>query len=239
MKRTTRRTVIYSVLAGAVLLFIIVLWANAAHRNFDVWLDGVFLAVPLIVWNAIGIVGFVVFLVLEILMIFFSDRLFQVRGLAPDHTGTHLNVRCRSCGVVHWIEDTGERPISHFCPHCGSQGEWGGPGRGDKDFIYTQVEVKIGCTNCHTTFVIPEPLVRPLWAQCPTCEKVGVLKEGELPVEAEEVEIACSECSHAYHVYAPRGQWDHRFLCPSCGHENRAQEPENYGEPDAAAASAA
>lgn len=235
--RKKRRYAIFGVMVAAVIVFLLVLGANFAHNNYAVWLDDFFLAIPLVVWNVLGILLFLAFLALEIVMVFFSELLFQVRGLSPDQTGTQLNVRCQACGVVHWVEDTGDRPLNHFCPHCGQQGEWGGPGRGNKDFIYTQVEVKIGCTNCHTTFLVPEPLVRPLWAQCPTCEKVGVLKEDQMPVDAEEVEITCHSCDHAYHVYAPRGQWDHHFLCPNCGQRNQAPEPGTTG--DAAAASAA
>lgn len=234
--RAKRRYAIFGVMAAALIVFLLVLGANFAHNDYAVPLDDFFLAIPLIVWNVVGVILFIAFLVVEIMMVFFSELLFEVRGLSPDQTGTHLNVRCRDCGVVHWVEDTGERPMSHFCPNCGKQGQWGGPDRGNKDFIYTQVEVKIGCTNCHTTFLVPEPLVRPLWAQCPSCEKVGVLKEDQMPVDAEEVEITCTQCDHAYHVYAPRGEWDHRFVCPSCGKRNVAPEPEPAPADEAAPA---
>jgi Zn finger protein HypA/HybF involved in hydrogenase expression len=220
--RQRQRWVVIGVIAAAVILFLMVVAAHYAHASYAVWGSSFFLSVPLTVWRVIGVIAFLTLIAIEIYIYFNPALWIRVVSPSPRVTGPQLHVRCKTCEVVHWIEDEGRRPIEHTCPSCGTTGSYGGPERGEKDFLYTKVEIKLGCTRCNTAFTVPEPLVRPLYTNCPNCKAVGVLGQKARAVEAEEAQMQCPNCSHAFHVYGVKGEWHREFHCPRCNHRMQA-----------------
>lgn len=219
--RTAQKATIWTIIAVAVVLFILEILAHLAHADYAVPGAGFFTYFALATWRVFGAVAFVVFLIIILILFLNPARLIRLQELSPGQLGPQLHVRCRHCSVVHWVQDTGQRPLYHFCPECGVEGQYGDSEHGQKDFIYTQVEVKLGCRACGTSFLVPDPLVRPLHSECPNCGAAGVLKEDERPKEAEETELQCYSCGHVFHIYAIHGRWSGRFKCPHCQTENQ------------------
>jgi predicted RNA-binding Zn-ribbon protein involved in translation (DUF1610 family) len=203
--------------ALAVVVFLVVLLANLAHTGRSVPLADLWVGISQGVWNAVGIGAFVVLLAVVLFVWLRPASLIDVEGLSPERTGPHLHVRCRECGVVQWLQDTGERPLTHFCPNCGNQGEYGEEGTAS-DFLYSEVEVKLGCTSCNTSFTHPEPFERPLYTKCPNCGAFGVIRSGARTQEAVEAPVTCAECGYGFHSYTVRDAMGAAATCPKCGH---------------------
>jgi len=60
--------------------------------------------------------------------------------------------------------------------------------------------MKLDCTRCKTTFRIPEPLVRPLYTECPNCLAQGVVREKQRPQDAMEGSIRRIKYGKGFHV---------------------------------------
>jgi predicted RNA-binding Zn-ribbon protein involved in translation (DUF1610 family) len=212
-------------LVVAILLIVLAVLAQLAHNNYAVPLEGTLLALSAATWAIIGVAAFIVALIILIVIAMKPSLIFEIQEVTPRTLKPQLHIRCRQCQTVSRMVDTGERPLNHFCPKCGTQGAYGGPEAGEKGFVYTRIEVKLGCTRCHTTFRIPEPLVRPLFAECPNCHAKGVLSEKQRPQDALEVPIRCVHCGEGFHVYDIKSQWTSQFPCPKCGTVNAMPTP--------------
>jgi Zn finger protein HypA/HybF involved in hydrogenase expression len=212
--------VVLLVLAGALTMILLAVLGQLAHDNFAVPFADQFRFFQLRSWQIGGIAAFLIALVVFVVVALRPSLIFQVKEVTPRTMKPELHVRCRNCSTVSRVEDTGQRPLDHFCPKCGQTGEYAGPESGEKGFIYTRIEMKLGCTRCNTTFRIPEPLVRPLFTQCPNCGSQGVLRENQRPQDAVEVPLRCARCGSGYHVYDVTSQWSPEFPCPKCGHVN-------------------
>lgn len=203
--------------AAAALVFLFLLFAYLAHADRPAPFPDFFTALSLTVWNLIGVVAFLLLLGVIAWFYFFPGEILHVIEASPEKTGTHLHVRCGKCNLVDLVQDTGARPLEHFCPRCGQAGTYGDPEHPEHGFIYTQMEIKLGCRNCNTTFTIPEPLQRPLFARCPNCRAYGVLSERARVVQAIEIPITCVHCGHGFDVYAAEGGEPDVVPCPRCG----------------------
>jgi predicted nucleic acid-binding Zn-ribbon protein len=100
-----------------------------------------------------------------------------------------LTLKCSSCGTVFDVEDTGERPLRHVCPGCGSEGQLSeediGPGVGAPapalEAPRAAAEtITLKCGNCGTIFDVTDTGERPLRHVCPGCGSEGVLREEDL-----------------------------------------------------------
>lgn len=217
MGRGTRLALILTVLVAALILIVLAVLAELARNDFAVWFGDRLTYFQQTTWRVVGVLAFLLALTLFLLLSFKRGLLFQVQDLTERTLQPQLHIRCRSCGTVDRLEDTGARPLQHFCPKCGQTGEYAGPETGEKDFIYTRVEMKLGCTRCHTTFRIPEPLVRPLYTRCPNCGAAGIVRENQRAEEATEVPLQCAQCGNAFQVYEAAGHLAAEFPCPVCG----------------------
>lgn len=225
-RRSARLTVVLVVLALALLLILLSVLGQLAHDDYAVPFSDSLTFFQELTWQLLGVFAFLVALVIFIVIAAKPGLVFQVQEVTPRTLKPQLHIRCRDCGTVARIEDNGERPLSHFCPKCGNTGQYAGPEAGEKGFIYTRIEMKIGCTRCHTTFRVPEPLVRPLFTECPNCHAQGVLRENQRPQDAMEVPVRCAKCGSGFHVYDVKSQWTSEFPCPSCGHANPLPMPQ-------------
>lgn len=215
--RQLQRLALGGLAALALVVLLVLVLAYYAHNGYDVALKDTFLAVSLTTWNTFGAIAFVVLVVAAIVVAWNPARGFGVLELAPDKTGPNLHVRCKSCGVVHWVEMKGEAPLKHFCPNCAQEGTYGEAGGDEEDFLYTQVEIKLGCRHCNSSFSYPEPLVRPLFVKCPNCGSHGVLGPEAKAVDAFEEELACPNCQYAFHAYeVPERGGPAHIACPRC-----------------------
>ena len=224
--RKARLTTVFVVLGAALLLILLSVLGQLAHDNYAVPFSDSFRFFQEVTWRALGIGAFALALVIFVILALRPGFLFQIQEVTTRTLKPQLHIRCKTCGTVSRMEDTGERPLLHFCPKCGNTGEFAGPETGEKGFIYTRIEMKLGCTRCNTTFRIPEPLVRPLFTECPNCHAKGVLRENQRPQDAMEVPIRCLKCGQGFHVYDVRSQWSSEFPCPSCGTVNPLPMPQ-------------
>ena len=225
-RRTWQWATLVAVFVLAALMFVFIVLAELANSNVSVWGSAFFISQSIWTWRFIGIGLFLLFVGLELFLLLYAGSWLKLVEITPEILGPQLHVRCRTCSVVHWVTDTGDRPLFHFCPKCGQEGQYGGEAEHNKDFIYTRIEVKLGCKNCDTSFLVPDPMVRPLYAECPSCHAKGVLKENQRPKEAEEVHLACGSCGHTYDIYTIKGRWSGHFLCPHCKMDNEVPQPD-------------
>lgn len=88
-----------------------------------------------------------------------------------------VKLRCGACKEVFTVQDTGERPLYHSCPHCGSQGvlraKPAGPGGA---LAPTVKRVTLKCNACAEVFKVEDTGVRPLTHSCPGCGRPGILR---------------------------------------------------------------
>lgn len=224
--RKARLLAVLVVLGLALLAILLSVLGVLAHDNYAVPFADSFRFLQERTWQVLGIVAFVLALIVFVLIALRPGLVFEVKEVTPRTLKPQLHIRCRNCSTVARIADTGERPLHHFCPTCGNTGEYAGPESGERGFIYTRIEMKLGCTRCNTTFRIPEPLVRPLYTECPNCHAKGVLRQNQRPQDAMEVPIRCTKCGQGFHVYDVKSQWSSEFPCPNCGTVNPLPMPQ-------------
>lgn len=108
--------------------------------------------------------------------------------MAPEAPAEAITLKCGHCGTVFDVTDTGERPLRHTCPGCGSEGvlreEDLGPAPapaprargGARAATKTVKTLKLRCKNCSTVFTLRDTGERPLYHECPGCKATGVLR---------------------------------------------------------------
>ncbi|MBI2077590.1 MAG: hypothetical protein HYT80_04350 [Euryarchaeota archaeon] len=142
--------------------------------DFDVWIS--IFAVTLAV-------------IFAVLLIMFLVPASTGGGPAPaPPTGTSVvRIDCTNCHQLYEIDDTGERPLFHTCPHCGFVAEMGGeptaasapaPSAPVPSATATTDEkgpMVIRCGNCQTNFEVPFTTERPLVTVCTNCGRRGIL----------------------------------------------------------------
>jgi predicted nucleic acid-binding Zn-ribbon protein len=121
----------------------------------------------------------------------------EVAAPAPAPAAPQITLKCGNCGTIFDVADTGERPLHHVCPGCGSEGvlreeDLGPPpapaapapapaakpaarpaSAGARKTVKT---LKLRCKNCSTVFTLRDTGERPLYHECPGCKATGVLR---------------------------------------------------------------
>ncbi|HEV8360140.1 MAG TPA: hypothetical protein VGR28_06770 [Candidatus Thermoplasmatota archaeon] len=117
-----------------------------------------------------------------------------------------ITLKCGNCATIFDVPDTGERPLRHVCPGCGSEGvlreeDIGPPTLAaapaappsptpapapvaataarpapPKPGVKTVRTLKLRCKSCSTVFTLRDTGERPLYHECPGCKATGVLR---------------------------------------------------------------
>lgn len=111
---------------------------------------------------------------------------------APRPAAESITLKCGNCATIFDVSDTGERPLHHVCPGCGSEGvlreEDLGPAPAPAPVAavpappararptQTVKTLKLRCKNCSTVFTLRDTGERPLYHECPGCKATGVLR---------------------------------------------------------------
>lgn len=145
----------------------------------------------------------------------------------PEEKGPKMvRVKCPSCKKVFKVEDTGDRPLTMTCTHCGAKGSISQvPGDDKKEETREQEEedegpepISIICPSCSGMFELDHVMDE---ATCPFCNVKGELDEdtkaglkerfGE--EETEEVSVRCPSCQGKFSIKST----DKEIICPYCG----------------------
>ena len=117
-------------------------------------------------WSLIGVVVYVFFLFIEI-MVYITTPKKETKEIKLVSEVIEKIV-CNSCHTTFTITDTGVRPMKYVCPNCGKEGVL--RGKKVKGIVKT-----ITCSSCGDKFEIIDTGERPLTYQCPSCHYEGVV----------------------------------------------------------------
>jgi len=117
-------------------------------------------------WSLIGVILYVIFLILEIIVYLKSSK--KEREEIKIISEALKKVMCSDCKTVFLVSDTGVRPLRYTCPNCGKEGVLRGKTVEGK-------ARKIVCENCNVEFEIFDTGERPLSYSCPNCHFEGVV----------------------------------------------------------------
>lgn len=153
-KNTLRIIVIISI------IYFIWLFIDALYEV----MNGTKLLLSLKTWSIIGVVIYIIFLVMEILMYLASseEKIKEVKLVSP----ALKKIVCSNCKTTFTISDEGIRPIYYVCPNCGKEGVI----KGKK---IEGISKLITCSNCDKIFEIIDTGERPLTYECPSCHFRG------------------------------------------------------------------
>ncbi|RLF47209.1 MAG: hypothetical protein DRN29_03110 [Thermoplasmata archaeon] len=117
-------------------------------------------------WSLIGVVVYVFFLFIEI-MVYITTPKKETKEIKLV-SEVIKKIVCNSCHTTFTITDTGVRPMKYVCPNCGKEGVL--RGKKVKGIVKT-----ITCSSCGDKFEIIDTGERPLTYQCPSCHYEGVV----------------------------------------------------------------
>ena len=82
--------------------------------------------------------------------------------------------------------------------------------------LVSDVETKVMCSYCKTTFMISDSGIRPIGYTCPHCGKDGALKGKK--IEGTKFVISCSQCHDAFEIVDTEER-PLKYECPHCHHQ--------------------
>ena len=86
--------------------------------------------------------------------------------------------------------------------------------------LVSDVETKVMCSYCKTTFLISDSGIRPIGYTCPNCGKDGALKGKK--IEGSKSTINCSQCNHVFEI-VDAGERPYQYECPHCHHQGAVE----------------
>ncbi|HEC75785.1 MAG TPA: hypothetical protein ENI33_00805 [Thermoplasmatales archaeon] len=127
-------------------------------------MNGTKLLLSLKTWSIIGVVIYIVFLVVEIILYFATpqEKIKEIKLVSP----ALKKIVCSNCKTTFTISDDGIRPVYYACPNCGKEGVI----KGKK---IEGISKLITCSNCDKIFEIIDTGDRPLTYECPSCHFRG------------------------------------------------------------------
>lgn len=144
-------------------------------------------------------------ILLLLLLIALVVLLFMADHGEPEPGKADVQVVCAACQKSYVIEDTGQRPLYHVCPHCAHTNTLGGPDVAAAPITAPVEETQeqiiereeggvvrkflvLRCGACQTQFETPYTAERPLVTSCGNCGRQGILRAPEsVPVSGESV----------------------------------------------------
>ncbi|HLE47745.1 MAG TPA: hypothetical protein VI818_05555 [Candidatus Thermoplasmatota archaeon] len=158
--------------------------------EFGIWIAGFSVAMA------------VLFLVVLILFLAPPSQTVAAPPASAPSGVTEMRITCPSCQKDYIIDDTGERPLLHTCPHCGTTHtleagqEWAqAPAEAPSPAAAPAAPAKpqppvvermeggiakkymvMRCGDCKTQFEIPFTTARPVVTTCANCGRRGILR---------------------------------------------------------------
>jgi len=117
-------------------------------------------------WSVIGILLYILFLIIEILLYVTMPK--KERREIKLISEVIKKVVCSNCHATFTISDTGVRPLKYTCPVCGKEGVL--RGKRVKGAVKS-----ITCSNCGNVFDVFDTGEKPLSYECPSCHYQGVV----------------------------------------------------------------
>ena len=82
--------------------------------------------------------------------------------------------------------------------------------------LISDIETKVMCSYCKTTFTIADSGIRPIGYTCPNCGKDGALKGKK--IEGAKATVNCSQCNNTFEII-DSGERPLQYECPHCHHQ--------------------